>query len=262
MTRRIKRSKDYQLTLEVKNEQFIRPPREAQRNWLINRTLKEFGEDLGALSDLASRFAPGKAPVDPGDRTQANLRDDEIMEDWQIPIMEAMAELVARGNGDVLEIGFGRGVASTFLQELGLRSHTIVECNDHVVERYRTWAASYPGREFHLIHGRWQDKVEDFGTYDGVFFHTYPLNEDEYMSLALRSITFAEHFFSTAAGCLRSGGVFTYLSNEMDSLSRSHQRLLLSHFRSFEVQKVSLELPPTVRDAWWADSMVVVGAVK
>ena len=76
------------------------------------------------------------------------------------------------------------------------------------------------------------------------------------------SVTFAAHFFPVAAAHLRPGGVFTYLSNEIDSLSRAHQRLLFAHFRSVRMQRVPLVLPPDVRDAWWADSMVVVEAVK
>lgn len=38
------------------------------------------------------------------------------------------------------------------------------------------------------------------GAYDGVFFHTYPLNDDEYVDTVVKSATFAEHFFATVAG--------------------------------------------------------------
>jgi len=77
------------------------------------------------------------------------------------------------------------------------------------------------------------------------------------------SVTFADHFFPHAAEHLVDGGVFTYLSNEMDSLSRMHQRLLLRHFSRIELQVIrNLQLPDDVNDAWWSDSMVVVKAVK
>ena len=36
MTRRIKRKKDFEVSLTLKNDDFIRPPRDAQRNWLLN----------------------------------------------------------------------------------------------------------------------------------------------------------------------------------------------------------------------------------
>ena len=88
------------------------------------------------------------------------------------------------------------------------------------------------------------------------------LSEDEAIELLSSSVTFAENFFSVAATHLRPGGVFTYLTNEIDSLGRAHQRLLFEHFSDLRLQRVPLTLPSDVRDAWWADSMVVIAAVK
>jgi guanidinoacetate N-methyltransferase len=53
------------------------------------------------------------------------------------------------------------------------------------------------------------------------------------------------------------------MTNEIDSLSRGHQRLLFQYFRSFSLRLLQpLALPPDLRDTWWADSMVIVKAVK
>ena len=119
MTRRIKRHRNFELSLQIKNGDFIRPPRDFQRNWLINRAIDEFAGDLEAIDVLAGRFAPGVQKLMTKDRTQAALKDEEIMEDWQLPLMQAMADIVTNSNGDILEIGFGRGVASTMLQNGG-----------------------------------------------------------------------------------------------------------------------------------------------
>ena len=263
MTRRIKRHQDFELTLEVKNDAFIRPPREAQRNWLLNTAVAEFVENLQTLDRLAQRFVPGTDSLITTDRAQAELSDEEIMEDWQIPLMKAMAEVVSRSQGDVLEVGFGRGVSATFIQDFEVRSHTIIECNDSIVARFRQWAESYPDRDLRIIHGLWQDTLAGLGEFDGIFFHTYPLNENDFLVQIGESATFAEHFFPHAAAHLREGGVFTYLSNEIDSLSRTHQRQLLKHFRSVTIRVVhDLRLPELVKDAWWADSMVVVEATR
>lgn len=260
--RKLRRTPNFELTLEIKNDAFIAPPRESQRNWLLNKAVSEFALDLNQLDGLARRFVPGIDAVHIEARAQTALSDDEIMEDWQIPLMRAMAEAGAAGGGDVLEIGFGRGVASTFIQDHTPRSHTVVECNDSVVARFHTWRAQWPQRDLRLIHGKWQDTVDQFGQYDGIFFHTYPLDEDEYADTVLASVTFAEHFFDTAAAHLRTGGVFTYMSNEIDSLSRPHQRALLARFSAVQISLVKLEVPPDVRDTWWSDQMVVVKAVK
>ena len=58
MTRRIRRHRDFEVSLEIKNEGFIRPPRDSQRNWLLNKAVAEFADNLQALDALAARFVP------------------------------------------------------------------------------------------------------------------------------------------------------------------------------------------------------------
>jgi guanidinoacetate N-methyltransferase len=263
MTRRIRRHKAFEILVHVKDDSFLRPPREAQRNWMLNRLVKETADDLEALDRAASRFVRGAEPVAMSDRGQARLADEEIMEDWQIPVMKAMAEAVTDTHGDVLEIGFGRGVASSLIQDQQVRSHTIVECNAHVIEGFSRWASQYPGSEIRLVEGMWQDVVEGLDRYDGIFFHTYPLTEQDFAEQVVQSVTFAAHFFPAAERLLRPGGRFSYLTNEVDSLSRGHQRLLLRHFSSFELSQVTdLPLPEDTRDAHWATEMVIVKAIR
>lgn len=257
------RLKNFDITLQIKNDAFIQPPRATQRNWLLNSALKEFAADLGELDNLATKFVRGTEQIPMHERAQADLADQEIMEDWQIPLMKALAKIVADAHGSVLEIGFGRGVASSFIQEYGVKKHTVIECNDSVMRRFKNWQQNYPGRDIHIIHGMWQDVLDSLGDFDGILFHTYPLNEAEYIEQIAQSTTFAEHFFPYAAGHLAQGGVFTYLSNEIDSLSRAHQRLLFRHFDTICISVVDqLPIPEDVKDAWWADSMVAVRAVK
>lgn len=262
MTRRLKRLRDFDIELQIKNDGFIRPPRESQRNWLLNNAIREFSLDLQALDRLAGRFVTGTQALATDDRTQAHLADAEIMEDWQIPIMQAMVDELT-GAEQLLEIGFGRGVAADLLQQSGIGRHTVIECNDAIVERFNRWRQQYPDREIQLQHGLWQERLPELGAFDAIFFHTYPLNEEDFIEQIGESTTFAEHFFPHAAAHLVEGGCFTYLSNEVDSLSRPHQRLLFRHFSRVELRIVDeLILPDAVKDQWWADSMVVVKAVK
>jgi guanidinoacetate N-methyltransferase len=260
--RKLKRTSAYDLSLDVRDEQFIRPPHDAQRNWLLNRFLREAADDLQALDAAARRFVAGAPRHLPDNMRDAELSDDDIMEDWQLPLMDAMAAIAARTGGDVLEIGFGRGVSASMIQQLGVRSHTIIECNPHVIARFERWRETLVDRDLRIVPGLWQDVIDSLGEFDAVFFHTYALDEDEATELLTSNVTFAAPFFPVAAAHLRPGGVFTYLSNEIDSLGRAHQRLLFEHFRSVQLRPVPLALPPKVRDAWWADSMIVVEAVK
>ncbi|WP_340106993.1 class I SAM-dependent methyltransferase [Rhodohalobacter sp. 8-1] len=265
--KRLKRTEAYDVSLDIKDDHFINPPKETQRNAVVNRALKEFCADLNALNEQSKNFVPGETSANDfvgfTDREQALLSDQEIMEDWQIPLMEAMAKAITRGGGDILEVGFGRGVSADMIQKYSIDSHTIIECNDNVIDEYfNSWKATYTDKDIRLVHGLWQDTIDDLGRYDGILFHTYPLNEDEYMEYVNASITFAEHFFSYASEHLKPGGSFTYFSNEIQSLSREHQHLLLKYFSSFNVSVVSLKIPQNVKDTWWADSMVVIEAVK
>lgn len=264
--RRVRRSEGYEVQLTIKEESFINPPRAIQRSAVINRALKEFAADIEAIDEQAKHFVPGSVSTEIreiNDRTHTKLSDQEIMEDWQIPLMQKMADVICESRGDVLEIGFGRGISSDMIQDHKVKSHTIIECNEQVITDYfQQWKAGYPEADIKMVQGLWQETIDDLGRFDGIFFHTYPLNEEEYMKYVQESITFAEHFFAHASSHLNEGGAFTYFSNEIDSLSREHQRLLLTHFSSFSIQKVALKMPEDVKDIWWANSIIVVKAIK
>lgn len=264
MVRKIKRTSDYQFNLDVANDNFIATPRASQRMWYLNRLVKEVADDLAHLNTVAPKMVAGaEQGVELADRAQAELDEQDIMEDWQIPIMREMANFVTESGGDVLEIGMGRGVASDFIQQGAPRSHTIIECNDNIVEQFPTWKQQYPGSKVEMVHGLWQDRWGELELYDGILFHTYPLTHEEFVEHVVQSATFTEHFFEPAAAKLRKDGVLTYLTNENDSISREHQRSLLRHFNSFTIsQLVDLNIPEQTRDSCWLPQMIMIRAVK
>ncbi len=260
------RGDGFEFTLHADAGQFVNTPRPEQRDWMLTQALAEIDSDLRHLDALAGELVPGEGSRfrdQYPDIAQATLTDQEIMEDWQVPLMEAMADFVTASNGDVLEIGFGRGVSAELIQQRGVKSHTIVELNPHSIEHhFRPWRAQWPERDIRLLEGRWQDVLDQVGEVDGIFFHAFPLNEQEFVEHILRSVTYAEHAIPELAQRLRPGGVFTYLSTEVDSLSRRHQRMLFKHFRSITTRVVELSVPENARDAWWAPRMVVVRAER
>ena len=261
--KKIKRTKNYEIILEVKDDNFIATPRDAQRNAVLNRAIKEFGADLNALHQQTKKFVPGQfVNFSEVDRQQKVMEDQEIMGDWLIPVMQAMSRVICEGGGNILEIGFGRGISAEMIQQYPIASHTIIECNDEVVSSFYDWKKDHENKDIRMVHGLWQDTIDNLGNFDGIFFHTYPLNEDEYMNYVHGSITFAQHFFEHARDHLNDGGAFTYFTNEINSLGREHQRLLLDNFTSFSVEIVPLQMPEDVTDTWWADRIAVVKAVK
>ncbi len=263
MTRRIKRHRNFELNLTIKDDAFLNTPRAAQRNWFLNRTVRELSEELLHLDTLTHAMVKGSDEVIELDRASGSLLDEEIMEDWQIPVMKAMAEAVTRRDAEILEIGMGRGVASSLIQQHNPLNHTIIECNETIVHAFDEWKKDYPEKNIRLIHSMWQDCLDQLGTYDGILFHTYPMSESEFVDTVVKDVTFAAHFFSTASKLLKPGGSMTYLTNEFDSLSRAHQRSLFENFSEFKLSLVKdLDIPDSTRDALWVRQMVIVQAVK
>jgi amino acid adenylation domain-containing protein len=271
----IRRFPQFEVQLKLKDEDFIKPPKEAQRNWLLRRALDEFTSDLKHLDVQSRRFVAGSArprleTVPWGahhaeyDEHNLFIAGQQVMQDWELPLMDAMAKVVTESHGDILEAGFGMALSATCIQKYGVRSYTVMEANDEVVKRFHEWKKQFPGRDIRLLHGRWHDthhQVPD-ESMDGVFFDTVPTFEDEYLREVIDNVVMAEDFFPVAARVLRPGGIFTWYTNEIDTLSRRHQRLIQKYFRSFEVTVCRPLYPPEDCHYWFADSMVVVKAVK
>ena len=262
----------FDLSLEVHDPEFVRPPKESQRSWSLQRALDELAGELYHLDKTARSCVPGsqRVLIKEGwqsseaqyDGSQLVIQDQQVMQDWERPAMEAMADIVCEGHGDVLEVGFGMGISATYILEKGVKSYTVVECNGGVIAAFEKWRHQYPDSDIRLISGKWQEVADQLGKYDGVFFDTYPTSEEEITAYVRNSVTFAQAFFPVAAQCLRDGGVFTYFTDEVDSLSRPHQRAVLEYFKSLTLSVVRPLFPPEDCNYWWADSMSIIKAVK
>jgi amino acid adenylation domain-containing protein len=266
-SRQLLSKEEVQFRLEMElDPTFIAPPRPAQRAWLLRKVMNELAEDLKALHQHASQFVSGQERIATEDfETQAlsKVSDHAIMEDWQIPIMRSMAGIVGRHGGDVLEIGFGRGISADFIQDYEVNSHTIVESETGVVEQYfRPWRKKHGNADVELRISKWQDCEFSPESFDGILFHAYPLDETEFLEHIVQSVTYAEHAIPAMAGLLRKDGRFTYLTNEIDSLSRTHQRLLFRHFSQIRTEIIDIDVPDDTKDAWWAPQMVIIECVR
>lgn len=100
----------------------------------------------------------------------------QVMMEWEKPYMQACIDAL-QPTGDVLEVGFGCGYASSHIQTYRPRSHTIIEYHPLVVKRAKEWAAHYAN--VILIEDTWQNALKDLGQYDAIFFDDYPLESGE-----------------------------------------------------------------------------------
>jgi hypothetical protein len=143
---------EFNLYLHVQQPEFMACPTPAQRNWLLQRALDEAEDDLRVLDDTARRCVRGSVRPSitgpwnesPAARSpdQLVIAGQQVMHAWERPLMRCMAEIAAATHGNIAEIGFGMGISATFVQELGVRSHTIVECHPGVLESLQTWRAA------------------------------------------------------------------------------------------------------------------------
>ncbi len=264
----------FDVSVRLKRDRNQTAPPDFQLRWMLNRAVREFSDDLDHLYGQMQRFVPGSARpaiAEDWQRAAAHLdeqelviQDQQVMQAWERPLMRAMAQSVTRTGGDILEVGFGMGISASMILESGVRSYTVIECNDAVIDAFEGWRHRYPEKNVRLIRGRWQDVRDQLDHYDGILFDTYPLSQQEYERNETngRAYTHAGEFFPLAAELLRPGGLFSYFSCEIDTLSRGHQRLLLQHFDSFQVSLQTDLKPPTNCQYWWSESMVVVNAFK
>lgn len=267
---KVMRSAGYEIKLTLEDERFASAARQGQREWLAKRAVAELADQLDHLDRLAGTMVEGSAQsledwdLRTGEATitptgQLRIGDQPVMEDWQLPLMKRLARVAAQRHGSVLEIGFGLGLSAGFLQEEGVRQHTIVECNPSLKEVFEEWRTEFPGRDIRLVIGTWQEALPQLGLFDGILFDAYPLNALEYAEKAQQPALHAE-FFPYAARHLSDGGVFTYFSAELDSLSRGHQRALLRHFESVHLEIMDGLAPTPDAQTWWGRTMVVVEA--
>ena len=96
--------------------------------------------------------------------------DKEVMMDWEHPIMSASAAYITHDGGDILEIGFGMGIASNYIQSHSISSHTIIENHPQIIEKLETWANGKSN--VNIISQSWADVTGSLGRYDGIFYDT------------------------------------------------------------------------------------------
>ena len=129
-----------------------------------------------------------------------NEQGAEVMMSWEASIMEKSAEFICHNSGDVLEIGFGMGICSDYIQAQGVNSHTIVEIHPEIIKKLKVWADGKSNVT--IVEGDW-NSVSGLSTYDGIFIDTY--GDDNWSS-----------FKDFALAKAKSGAKITYWNNFTD----------------------------------------------
>ena len=141
----------------------------------------------------------------------------EVMMNWEASIMEKSAEFICHNSGDVLEIGFGMGICSDYIQSQGVNSHTIIEIHPQIIEKLNIWASDKSNVT--VIEGNW-NSISDISTYDGIFIDTY--GDDNWL-----------YFKDFALAKAKSGAKITYWNN-FESENNEHS------FDSISFESISI----------------------
>ena len=177
---------------------------------------------------------------------------EPVMEDWEAPYMDVLAEIATSRGGIVLELGYGMGISAQIIQSYKIKRHIIIEANHGVAHMARTWAST-ARIETIVLEGLWQDVISEISTesLDGILFDTYPLSEVE---LYQNHFSFFPHAFEK----LKSGGVFTYYSDEVADFSSVHiRKLLAAGFLRCNISgKIVPVSPPSSCEYWKAQTIL------
>ena len=103
--------------------------------------------------------------------TGSILYEEEVMMDWEHPIMSSSAAYVTQNGGDILEIGFGMGIASGYIQSHSISSHTIIENHPQIISKSIEWASGKSNVT--IISQSWQEVTSSLGRFDGIFYDTF-----------------------------------------------------------------------------------------
>jgi len=127
-----------------------------------------------------------------------DLALEEVMMDWEDPLMQEHANIVCHNQGDILEFGFGMGISANYIQALNPSSHTIIEIHPQIWNNLETWAEGKSN--VNIINADWIDVVETLGQFDGIFFDTYG------------DVNWEKWFYEYWDSRMKPGGKMTYFN--------------------------------------------------
>jgi len=159
--------------------------------------------------------------------THLKIQGHPVMEAWEHPYMQRLAEITSSQGGTVLELGFGMAISATYMQNnkhsatKPLDTHHIIDANNQQAARADKWAIATAKSKVVIHRGYSWDVAPSLrdGFFDGILYDTYPLQPGKVG-------THHRDFINDAARLLKKGGVFTYFSNDAPDLTDEDKKLL------------------------------------
>ena len=183
---------------------------------------------------------------------------NQIMQNWERPYMKRLAEIATSKGGTVLEIGFGMGISSGFIQHSKkIKKHTVIECHPLIIaSAKKKFAIAIRNKRMEILEGFWEEVCQDLPdkSFDGILFDSCPLDKE---------IEFFQFFpfFKEAFRLLKDGGVFTYFSDEPSKISAPHRNVLQdAGFKNIKLEVCNVYPPKDCR--YWKHKTIVAPIIK
>jgi guanidinoacetate N-methyltransferase len=174
----------------------------------------------------------------------------QVMQRWEEPLMQVLAREVTESHGDILEVGYGMGIAAREILARGCSSYTVIEAHPEIAANARAWG-HHQDVPVEVLEGFWQDVLPSLSQrFDGLLFDTYPLHAAE---------RGRNHFpfIPESLRVLKETGVFTYYSDETTAFRSDHMDVLLSCYDQVTLIAVRDLHPPPDCEYWQSDTMAV-----
>src|SRR3989338_878813 len=113
---------------------------------------------------------------------QLIIADLQVMQKWEKEYMKMLVEIATKNGNSILEVGYGMGIAASFIQKTKIKKHTIIEAHPLVYQHAKKMLQSEIKRKkIELLNGFWQDIVKTLKdeSFDGILFDTFPLKMEK-----------------------------------------------------------------------------------
>ncbi|QQR83331.1 hypothetical protein IPJ72_06050 [Candidatus Peregrinibacteria bacterium] len=177
----------------------------------------------------------------------------EVMSSFETPYMRALAEIVTRTRGNVLNIGYGLGIVDRFIEEFRstrtFGKHVIVELNESLAQQAQI---DFP--QCTVINDDWRAYLKQVepGQFGGIVYDGYPLKPDE---IHRDGIEFINTLFELGIPC--PGTILTFYADTVDSLGNEFVDYLKSKgVQSIDQIQVKVERPHRSVQYWDYDHFV------
>jgi hypothetical protein len=225
-----------------------------------------FEEVLGRLDSRKDRFTndlPTKFPNSKPEYIKTKdgehilkICDLEVMSDFQAPYMKKLAEIVTMHGGKILNVGFGLGLADTFIQEYSeirtVNEHHIVEINESVYKNACAWREKQKNKDkIFIYHSSWEDLIPQLAekkmVFDGVLYDGYPLRLED---VCRDSVPFIYPLIRYKL-IKEYDGILTFFMDSTNGFGDSFQNYALElGIHEMNVKKVPNPLPDRFHEHW------------